>query len=132
VKAVDETVLITFLTNNPPQEAVKCERLFARAARKEEQIFIPFVVLWKLAGVLEERVAKKDEIIALFRDLFALKGVTVGSAKFTKQVFSVYESTDLAFSESVLVGAIQEKGLTQLYTYSDNSLNDHLKIIKPE
>lgn len=133
MRAVDETILITFLTNDPPREAAKCEKLFSRAARKEERLFIPFVVLWKLARLLEDRlIGNKDEIISLFRDLFSLKGVTIGSSKFTGQVFRVYESTDLSFSDSVLVAAIEQKGLTQVYSYNGERLENHLKVFEPE
>lgn len=132
MRGIDSSVLFTFLRNDPPIEAAKCEALFRRVAEREEKVYVPFVVVYQLATELEKTPGlAKDEIITLLRDLLAMRGVTFGSRNFLKLVFDVYQSTELTFEEATLVAAIQKRGLTSVYSYNEESLKKNLDVVEP-
>lgn len=132
MKSIDASVILTFLTNTPPDKARRCEELFKRVANKEERVYIPFVEVYRFVEELENRLQEsKNEIIALLRELFYLRGVEFGSRKFLKETFRIYQETELNFKDSVLMASMEKKGLEHMYSCNGSPLKSYLKIFEP-
>lgn len=132
MKGIDASVIITFLKNDPPEKARRCEELFKKVAKKEERVYIPFVEVYRLVNELEHAFHNsKDEIILLLRELIYLKGVVFGSRKLLMRTFEIYQGSELNFQDSVLLASMENKGLEHIYSYEKDNLNSHLKIFEP-
>ena len=63
MRFVDTNVFIRFLTNDVPQKADSCEKIFKRAIEKKESLFTTELVIAEIIWVLESFYKlKKEEI----------------------------------------------------------------------
>ncbi|MBT8364404.1 MAG: PIN domain-containing protein [Deltaproteobacteria bacterium] len=118
MRFVDTNIFIRFLTEDIPDKADACEKLFKRAISGKSQLFTTDLVIAEIVWVLElyyelakNDVREKVEKILNTPNLFCPQKDIILSA------LNVYTEKNIDFIDAFNAMTLRDKGIGELYSY---------------
>lgn len=120
-KAIDANVVLRFLLDEPPDQAERCQALFARLQAGEEEVYLPEVVLSDVIWTLQSYYRWPRERIARFaHDVISLQGTRLARESLVQDAVHLYAQHGIDFSDA-LIAAEMESYKILILSFGDNS-----------
>lgn len=130
---MDTNLFIRYLTNDDPAKADKVENLLDEAARGKLKLITTEMVMAEIVWVLESAYALKNSDIApLVRGILATPGLEVINAPLVTRAVELYESANIDFIDGYIAAIMEQRGITELYSFDRKHISRIKKIIRLE
>ncbi|KPJ55635.1 MAG: hypothetical protein AMJ42_06505 [Deltaproteobacteria bacterium DG_8] len=126
MRFVDTNVFIRFLTNDVPQKAYACEKIFKRAIEKKESLFTTELVIAEIIWVLESFYKlKKEEIRNKLEKILNTPNLMCPNKNLILIALTLYTKKDIDFIDAYNALILKEEGISEVYSYDKdyNSIN---------
>ncbi|MBE9570823.1 MAG: PIN domain-containing protein [Proteobacteria bacterium] len=133
MRFVDTNIFIRFLTDDVPEKADACEKIFKKAIEKEETLITTDLVIAEIIWVLEsfyelpkkevqdkvEKIMNTPNLICPHRDLIL-------------NALTLYSEKNIDYIDAYNALILREKGIEELYSYDkDYDRIDWLTRLEP-
>jgi predicted nucleic acid-binding protein len=117
-RAIDANVVLRFLLDDPPEQAERCQALFARLQAGEEEVYLPEVALSDVIWTLQSFYKWSPARIARFaHDVISLKGTTLAREPIVRDAVHLYAEHGVDFSDALIAAEVLHEGCEGVYTY---------------
>ena len=126
MRFVDTNVFIRFLTNDVPQKADACEKIFKRAIEKKESLFTTELVIAEIIWVLESFYKlKKEEVRNKLEKILNTPNLMCPNKNLILIALTLYSKKDIDFIYAYNALILKEEGISEVYSYDGdyNSIN---------
>jgi len=133
MRFVDTNVFIRFLTNDVPQKADACEKIFRRAIEKKDGLFTTDLVIAEIVWVLESfyKLAKK-EIRDKLEKILNTPNLACPNKDLILVALMLYTKKDIDFIDAYNAIILKEEGISEVYSYDkDYNSIDWLTRLEP-
>ncbi|KAF0119808.1 MAG: PilT domain-containing protein [bacterium] len=133
MRFVDTNVFIRFLTNDIPQKADACERIFKKAVEKKEIIFTTDMVIAEIVWVLESFYElEKEEIQPKVEKILNTPNLVCPNKDLILRALALYREKNIDYIDAYNALILKEKGVDELYSYDkDYDRIDWLTRLEP-
>lgn len=133
MRFVDTNVFIRFLTNDIPQKADACERIFKKAVEKKEIIFTTDMVIAEIVWVLESFYElEKEEIQPKVEKILNTPNLVCPNKDLILRALALYREKNIDYIDAYNALILKEKGVDELYSYDkDYDRIDWLTKLEP-
>ena len=118
MRFLDTNIFIRFLTDDDPEKADACEKIFKKAVKKEEILFTTDMVIAEIVWVLEsfyklpknevqdkiEKILNTTNLICPHKDLILI-------------ALTLYSEKNIDYIDAYNALILKEKGIEELYSY---------------
>jgi predicted nucleic-acid-binding protein len=126
MRFVDTNIFIRFLTNDIPQKADACEKIFKKAIEKKESLFTTDLVIAEIIWVLESfyKLGKKD-IRDKLEKILNTPNLTCPNKDLILLALTLYAKENIDFIDAYNALILKEAGISEVYSYDKdyNSVN---------
>lgn len=130
---VDTNLFIRYLTNDDPAKADKVEKLLDDAAAGKRKLVTTEMVIAEIVWVLESGYSLKNSDIApLVRGILATPGLEVINATLVARAVELYETVNIDFIDGYIAAVMEQKGITELYSFDRKHISRVKKIVRLE
>ena len=133
MRFIDTNVFIRFLTNDIPQKADACERIFKKAVEKKEIIFTTDMVIAEIVWVLESFYElEKEEIQPKVEKILNTPNLVCPNKDLILRALALYREKNIDYIDAYNALILKEKGVDELYSYDkDYDRIDWLTRLEP-
>ena len=133
MRFVDTNILIRFLTNDIPQKADACEKIFKKAVEKKEIIFTTDLVIAEIIWVLESFYElEKEEIQPKVEKILNTPNLVCPNKNLILRALALYREKNIDYIDAYNALILKEKGINELYSYDkDYDRIDWLTRLEP-
>ncbi len=130
---IDTNLFIRYLTDDDPVKADKVEALLDKAAGGKLKLLTTEMVMAEIVWVLESAYSLKNTDIApLVRGILATPGLEVINAPLVTRAVELYESTNIDFIDGYIAAVMEQRGITELYSFDRKHISRVRKIVRLE
>lgn len=130
---VDTNLFIRYLTNDDPAKADKVEKLLDDAVAGKLKLVTTEMVIAEIVWVLESGYSLKNSDIApLVRGILATHGLEVINAALVARAVELYESVNIDFIDGYIAAVMEQRGITELYSFDRKHISRIKKIVRLE
>jgi predicted nucleic acid-binding protein len=105
---LDTNVLVRYVTDDPPEQAIRAARYLAGTA----DLILPDLIVAEVAYVLESFYeAPRDRVATALRGILGLPPIRVADAELLLRAIEVYEVHRLDFADAYLVASAERSGV---------------------
>jgi predicted nucleic-acid-binding protein len=117
-RAIDANVILRFLLDEPPDQAERCQALFARLQAGEEQVYLPEVALSDVVWTLQSFYHWPRERIARFaHDVLSVAGIRMARQSMIRHALHIYVEHRIDFSDALIAAEMIEEDYTEIYSF---------------
>jgi len=117
-RAIDANVILRFLLDEPPEQAERCQALFARLQAGEEEVYLPEVGLSDVVWTLQSFYRWPRERIARFAyDVTSLRGTRMARKSLVRDAIHLYAEHRIDFSDALIAAEMLHGGYVEIYSY---------------
>ena len=133
MRFIDTNVFIRFLTNDIPQKADACEKIFKKAVEKKEIIFTTDMVIAEIVWVLESFYElEKEEIQPKVEKILNTPNLVCPNKDLILRALALYREKNIDYTDAYNALILKEKGVDELYSYDkDYDRIDWLTRLEP-
>jgi len=118
MRFVDTNIFIRFLTNDVPQKADACEKLFKRAIEKKDSLFTTDLVIAEIVWVLESFYKlEKKEIRDKLEKILNTPNLACPNKDLILIALMLYTKKDIDFIDAYNALVLKEVGISEVYSY---------------
>lgn len=130
---IDTNLFIRYLTDDDPVKADKVEALLDKAAGGKLKLLTTEMVMAEIVWVLESAYSLKNTDIApLVRGILATPGLEVINAPLVTRAVELYESANIDFIDGYIAAVMEQRGITELYSFDRKHISRVRKIVRLE
>jgi predicted nucleic-acid-binding protein len=120
-RTIDANVILRFLLDEPPDQAERCQALFARLQAGEEEVYLPEVALSDVVWTLQSFYRWPRERIAHFaHDAISLQGIHMARQSVTRHALHIYVEGRIDFSDALVAAEMIHEGCTEIYSFDQD------------
>ena len=117
-RTIDANVILRFLLDEPPEQADRCQVLFARLQAGEEKVYLPEVALSDVVWTLQSFYRWPRERIAHFaHDVISLRGIKMTRKSLVRDALHLYVEHRIDFSDALIAAEMLHGGYAEVYSY---------------
>jgi predicted nucleic-acid-binding protein len=117
-RAIDANVILRFLLGEPPEQADRCQALFARLQAGEEEVYLPEVALSDVVWTLQSFYRWPRERIARFaHDVISLTDIRMNRKSLVRDALHFYVEQRIDFSDALITAEMLHGGYAEIYSY---------------
>ncbi len=118
MNAVDTNILVRFLVGDDKKQAQIVYKLFKNAETKNEELFVPLVVVLELIWVLESAYSiKRDEIINAIADLLTMPILSFEHGEALQRFIIAAPKSNYDLSNLLIAHSAKNSGCKASYTF---------------
>jgi len=120
---VDTDVLVRLVTADDPVKHAAASALFRRVVAGEVVVRAPESVIADTVYVLSSPrlyALSRDQVRAALAPLLDLPSFRVRNRQQVRRALDLYAATRLDFSDALLIAAMEEEGIAELYSYDQH------------
>jgi predicted nucleic acid-binding protein len=120
---VDANVFLRFLTRDDPVKAERVKTLLERAQRSEITLLTSESVIAELVFVLSSPRLynlSRGQVRAVLLPIVLLKGLSLPGREVFLRALDLYAETAMDFIDALVVARMEEKGVTEVYSYDEH------------
>ena len=116
--SVDTNVLVRFVTQDDPEQALAVDQLLARHAKRGDCLFVPVTVILELEWVLRSRLAQtKAQIINTVAALLTMVELSFESEDAVEQALVDYQDGAADFGEYIHLAISRKYAALPFWTF---------------
>jgi predicted nucleic-acid-binding protein len=133
MKFLDTNIFIRFLTNDIPEKADACEKIFKKAVAKEETFFTTDLVIAEIIWVLESFYnLQKDDVQDKVEKILSTPNLICPHKDLILSALSLYTEKNIDYIDAFSALILKNKGIKELYSYDkDYDRIDWLTRLEP-
>ena len=118
IKGLDANILLRFLTNDVPEQALRCEKLLDEIQEGNSLVFLADITLADVVWTLEKyyKLPREDIRLALTR-IIELKGLQLSNKSLALTALTYYVEKNVDWTDAFMAAQLIAKGITEIYTY---------------
>ena len=133
MRFLDTNIFIRFLTNDIPQKAEACEKIFKKAVEKKETLFTTDLVIAEIIWVLESIYElQKEEVQDKVEKILNTPNLICPHKDLILSALAIYSEKRIDYIDAYNALILREKGIEELYSYDkDYDRIDWLTRLEP-
>ncbi len=132
---VDTNIFLRFLTDDQPEMAEKCQRLFKKAMAGEIRLVTSLLVIAEIVWTLESfyKLEKRDVADKVTKILLT-PNIECPESEVLLPALDFYASRNVDFIDAYHAFALKERGLTRIVTFDRKHFKraEWLEIVEPD
>jgi len=118
MKFIDTNIFIRYLTNDVPDKADRCERIFKKAVKREENLFTTDMVIAEIVWVLESYYElPKMEVQEKVEKILNTPHLTCANKDLILTALAVYTGKNIDFIDAYNALILRKEGIKNVYSY---------------
>jgi predicted nucleic-acid-binding protein len=118
MKFIDTNIFIRFLTNDIPEKADACERIFKEAAEKNERFFTTEMVIAEIIWVLESYYElPKKEVQKLVEKILITPFLFFPQKDLILNALTLYGNINIDYIDAYNATTLRDQGVAEVYSY---------------
>ena len=118
MKFIDTNIFIRFLTNDIPDKASACEKIFREAAEKNESLFTTEMVIAEIIWVLESYYElPKKEVQELVEKILITPFLLCPQKDLILDALAIYGDKNIDYIDAYNASILREQGIMEVYSY---------------
>lgn len=118
MRFLDTNIFIRFLTDDVPEKANACEKIFKRAVEKEETLFTTDLVIAEIVWVLESFYElPKKEVQDKVEKILNTPNLICPHKDLILSALVLYSEKNIDYIDAYNSLTLKEKGIEELYSY---------------
>jgi predicted nucleic-acid-binding protein len=133
MKFLDTNIFIRFLTDDVPQKADACEKVFKKAVEKKETLFTTELVIAEIVWVLESFYElQKEEVQDKVEKILNTPNLICPHKDLILSALIIYSEKNIDYIDAYNALVLKDKGIEELYSYDkDYDRIDWLTRLEP-
>jgi predicted nucleic acid-binding protein len=120
---IDTNIFIRYLTNDDPQKAEACFRLFERAKHNEVDLTTSEAVITEVVYILSSqylyKLSRQDVRVRLYPLLY-LPGLKLLHKHQFLRALDLYNSNNIDFEDAISVAIMERLAIIDIYSYDED------------
>ena len=118
IKGLDANILLRFLTNDIPDQALRCEKLLDEIQEGNALVFLADITLADVVWTLEKyyQLPREDIRHALTR-IIELKGLQLSNKSQALTALNYYVEKNADWTDAFMAAQLIAKGIKEIYSY---------------
>jgi predicted nucleic acid-binding protein len=120
---IDTNIFIRYLTQDDPQKAAACFRLFEQAKRNEVEVTTSEVIIAEVVYILSSKrlynLSRHDIRVRLY-PLIALSGLKLPYKRQLLRALDLYSMNNVDFEDALSVATMERQAITDVYSYDED------------
>jgi predicted nucleic acid-binding protein len=133
MRFVDTNIFIRYLTQDDPQKAEACFRLFEQAKRNEIELTTSESVIAEVVFILSSKrlynLSRQDIRIRLY-PLLSLTGLKLPYRQQFLRALDLYSSNKIDFEDAMSLAIMERQAIGELYSYDEDFDRIHGSAVK--
>ena len=118
MRFLDTNIFIRFLTDDVPEKADACEKIFKKAVEKEEALFTTDLVIAEIVWVLESFYElPKKEVQDKVEKILNTPNLICPHKDLILSALVLYSEKNIDYIDACNALILKEKGIEELYSY---------------
>lgn len=118
MKFVDTNIFLRYLTNDVPEKADRCEKVFKKAVNKQEDLYTTDMVIAEIVWVLESYYElPKREVVAKVEKILNTPNLTCPSKDLMLTALALYSEKNIDFINAYNALILNKEGIRDVYSY---------------
>jgi len=118
MRFLDTNIFIRFLTDDVPEKADACEKIFKKAVEKEETLFTTDLVIAEIVWVLESFYElPKKEVQDKVEKILNTPNLICPHKDLILSALILYSEKNIDYIDACNALTLKEKGIEELYSY---------------
>jgi len=118
MRFLDTNIFIRFLTDDVPEKADACEKIFKKAVEKEEALFTTELVIAEIVWVLESFYElPKKEVQDKVEKILNTPNLICPHKDLILSALVLYSEKNIDYIDACNALTLKEKGIEELYSY---------------
>ncbi len=118
MRFLDANIFIRFLTDDVPEKADACEKIFKKAVEKEETLFTTDLVIAEIVWVLESFYElPKKEVQDKVEKILNTPNLICPHKDLILSALVLYSEKNIDYIDACNALTLKEKGIEELYSY---------------
>ena len=117
---VDTNIFVRHLTQDHPEKALACFKLFQKAQRGEISLFTTEAVVTEVVYILSSKQLynlPRDEIRRLLFPLLSLSGIKLAHKKTHLRALDLYAIHSIDYEDALIAAHMERQGITEIFSY---------------
>ena len=133
MRFIDTNIFIRFLTNDIPQKADACEKIFKKAVAKKETLFTTDLVIAEIVWVLESIYElQKEEVQDKVEKILNTPNLICPHRNLILSALTLYSEKNIDYIDAYNALVLKDEGIEELYSYDkDYDRIDWLTRLEP-
>ena len=133
MRFIDTNIFIRFLTNDIPQKADACEKIFKKAVAKKEALFTTDLVIAEIVWVLESIYElQKEEVQDKVEKILNTPNLICPHRNLILSALTLYSEKNIDYIDAYNALVLKDEGIEELYSYDkDYDRIDWLTRLEP-
>lgn len=129
MKFLDTNIILRYLTNDIPSEALKCHRLFKDVSEGKEILFTNILVIAEVIWVLSSGYKfARAKIINGIQKIINTPHIHIDNGEIILSALDLFEAHNIDFIDAYNAAVMRHKGIDSIYSYDKHF--DRIKEIK--
>ena len=118
MRFLDTNIFIRFLTDDVPQKADACEKVFKKAVEKKETLFTTELVIAEIVWVLESFYElQKEEVQDKVEKILNTPNLICPHKDLILSALIIYSEKNIDYIDAYNALILKENGIEELYSY---------------
>ena len=118
MRFIDTNIFIRFLTNDIPQKADACEKIFKKAVAKKEALFTTDLVIAEIVWVLESIYElQKEEVQDKVEKILNTPNLICPHRNLILSALTLYSEKNIDYIDAYNALVLKDEGIEELYSY---------------
>jgi uncharacterized protein len=118
MKFVDTNIFIRYLTNDVPEKADECERIFKKAVNREERLYTTEMVIAEIVWVLESYYElPKEKVQDKVEKILNTPNLTCPNRDLILTALTLYTEMNIDFIDAYNALILKNEDIIDVYSY---------------
>ena len=133
MRFIDTNIFLRFLTNDDPEKAQGCEKLFKKAIKDGAQLFTSELVIAEIIWVLESYYGlSKEDVKEKVEKILNTKNLFCPNKDILYESLGLYLFKNIDFIDAYNALIMRQNSISEIYSYdSDFDRIENIKRIEP-
>jgi predicted nucleic-acid-binding protein len=118
VRTIDANIILRYLTNDVPDQAMRAEKLLKRIDEGTENVFLPDIILADIIWILEGYYKQtKENIREWITAILSLQGLAFSDKDMALEALDIYVDKKTDWSDAFTASQMLQREITEIYSF---------------
>ncbi|MDT3698243.1 MAG: PIN domain-containing protein [Thermincola sp.] len=118
MRTIDANIILRYLTNDVPDQAMRAEKLLKRIDEGTENVFLPDIILADIIWILEGYYKQtKENIREWITAILSLQGLAFSDKDMALEALDIYVDKKTDWSDAFTASQMLQREITEIYSF---------------
>lgn len=118
MRTIDANIILRYLTNDVPDQAMRAEKLLKRIDEGTENVFLPDIILADIIWILEGYYKQtKENIREWITAILSLQGLAFSDKDMALEALDIYVDKKIDWSDAFTASQMLQREITEIYSF---------------